>query len=105
MNQQTTKIAVSSIILDEDIYPRKGIDHRRVGIFSENIRDGFTFDPIEVEPVPDRVDIYRLLDGAHRWSAYKSIGATEVEAVIKDLDGHDPLLYAAKKAKIGRAHV
>jgi len=26
--QQTTQISVSSILLDEDIYPRKGIDHR-----------------------------------------------------------------------------
>jgi len=40
MTQQTKQIPVSSIILDEDIYPRKGINHRRVGIFSENIRDG-----------------------------------------------------------------
>ena len=40
MAQQTSKIPISSIILDEDIYPRKGIDHRRVGIFSENLRDG-----------------------------------------------------------------
>jgi len=98
MTHQTTKIAVSSIILDETIYPRKGIDHRRVGIFSENIRDGFTFDPIEVEQVPDRDCIFRLLDGAHRWNAYKSTGAAEVDAVIKDLEGNDPLLYAAKKA-------
>ncbi len=98
MTQQTTKIQVASIILDETIYPRKGIDHRRVGGFSENIRDGFVFDPIEVERVPDRAGIYRLLDGAHRWNVYKSIGAAEVEAVIKDLDGNDPLLYAAKKA-------
>ncbi|MBL6995690.1 hypothetical protein [Desulfobacula sp.] len=45
MTQQTTKIPLSSIILDEAIYPRKGIDHRRVGIFAENIREGFTFDP------------------------------------------------------------
>ncbi|MBT4199007.1 MAG: transcriptional regulator, partial [Desulfobacula sp.] len=50
MIQQIKQIPVSSIILDENIYPRKGIDHRRVGIFSENLRDGFTFDPIEVEP-------------------------------------------------------
>lgn len=98
MTHQTMKIAVSSIILDETIYPRKGIDHRRVGIFSENIRDGFTFDPIEVERVPDRAGIYRLLDGAHRWNAYKSTGAETVDAVIKDLEGNDPLLYAAKKA-------
>jgi len=98
MTHQTTKIAVSSIILDETIYPRKGIDHRRVGIFSENIRDGFAFDPIEVERILDRAGIYRLLDGAHRWNAFKSTGVTEVDAVIKDLEGNDPLLYAAKKA-------
>lgn len=28
MTHQTTKIAVSSIILDETIYPRKGIDQK-----------------------------------------------------------------------------
>jgi biotin operon repressor len=39
-----------------------------------------------------------LSGGAHRWSAYKSTGVEEVKAVIKDLDGNDPLLYAAKKA-------
>ena len=98
MTQQTTRIPISSIILDEDIYPRKGIDHRRVGIFAENIRDSFKFEPVEVELVPDKSGRYRLLDGAHRWSAYKSTGVSEVEAVIKNLDGNDPLLYAAKKA-------
>ena len=98
MTQQTKQIPVSSIILDEDIYPRKGIDHRRVGIFAENIRDGFTFDPIEVAPCPDKPGLFRLLDGAHRWSAYKSTGIEEVKAIIKDLEGNDPLLYAATKA-------
>jgi ParB-like chromosome segregation protein Spo0J len=98
MTQKTSKILISSIVLDEEIYPRKGIDHKRVAIFSENIRDGFRFDPIEVEPCPDRPGWYRLLDGAHRWTGYKSTGVEEVEAVIKDLDGNDPLLYAAQKA-------
>jgi len=98
MSKQTTTIPISAIIFDEDIYPRKGIDPKRVGIFAENLRDGFKFEPIEVEPVPDKPGKYRLLDGAHRWSAYKSTGVTETEAVIKNLDGTDPLLYAAKKA-------
>jgi len=98
MAKQTTKIPISSIILNEDIYPRKGIDQKRVGIFAENIRDGFKFEPIEVELDPDRPGKYRLLDGVHRWSAYKTVGITEPEAVIKDLNGRDPLLYAAKKA-------
>ena len=98
MTQQTSKIPISSIILDEEIYPRKGIDYKRVAIFAENIRDGFKFDPIEVEPCPDKPGWYRLLDGAHRWSGYKSTGVEEVEAIIKDLDRNDPLLYAAEKA-------
>ena len=35
----------------------------------------------------------------HRWSAYKAVGVAEIDAIIiKDLDGTDPLLYAAKKA-------
>jgi len=69
------------------------------GMFAENIRDGFSFDPVEVEAVLDMPGLYRLLDGAHRWSAYKATGVSEVEAaVIKDLNGTDPLLYAAKKA-------
>ena len=99
MAEPTTKIPISSIILDEEIYPRKGIDQKRVGMFAENIRDGFKFDPIEVEPHPDKPGKYRLLDGVHRWSAFKAMGVAETDAIIiKDLDGIDPLLYAAKKA-------
>ena len=99
MAKPTTKMPISSIILDEEIYPRKGIDQKRVGIFAENIRDGFKFDPIEVQPDPDRPGKYRLLDGVHRWNAFKAVGVSEIEAIIiKDLDGTDPLLYAAQKA-------
>ncbi|MBC8427244.1 MAG: ParB N-terminal domain-containing protein [Deltaproteobacteria bacterium] len=99
MAKPTTKIPISSIILDEEIYPRKVVDQKRVGIFAENIRDGFKFDPIEVEPHPDKPGKYRLLDGVHRWHAFKAVGVAETDAIIiKDLDGTDPLLYAAKKA-------
>jgi len=98
MNNDTTTIPLSSIILDEEIYPRKGIDPKRINIFAENIRDGFSFEPLEVEQVPGKQDTYRLLDGAHRWSAYKATGAIDTEVIIKNLDGHDPLLYAAQKA-------
>ncbi|WP_299982199.1 DNA methyltransferase [Desulfobacula sp.] len=98
MKQELSQIPITSIILDEAIYPRKGIDHKRVGIFAENIRDGFKFDPIEVELAPETSDTYRLLDGAHRWSAYKSTGKDSVKVFIKELNGTDPLLYAAKKA-------
>ena len=72
---------------------------KRVGIFAENIRDGFKFDPIEVQPDPDRPGKYRLLDVVHRWNVFKAVGVAETHAIIiKDLEGTDPLLYAAKKA-------
>jgi len=54
MARSTTKIPISDIILDEEIYPRERIDQKRVGIFAENIRDDFKFEPIEVEPHPDK---------------------------------------------------
>ena len=93
-----TKIPLGNIILDDTIYPREKIDQKRVGIFAENIRDGFIFDPIEVQPHPEREGKYSILDGVHRWSAYKATGATEAAAIIKHLDGTDPLLYAATRA-------
>ena len=66
-------------------------------MFAENMRDGFEIDPIEVQIHPEYVK-YRILDGAHRWHAYKEIGTTEIPVHIITLDGLDPLLYAAKKA-------
>ena len=93
-----TKIPICSIILDEEIYPRKGVSPKRVSMFAENIRDGFEMAPIEVQIHPDDESVYRILGGAHRFTAYKGIGATVIEVRIITLDGVDPLLYAAKKA-------
>jgi hypothetical protein len=98
MSESKNKITISDIILDESIYPREKIDQKRVGIFAENMRDGFNFDPIEIQGHPARKGKYRILDGVHRWSAYKEVGLAELEVVIKNLDGADPLLYAAKRA-------
>ena len=91
-------VPITQIILDEDIYPREGVSLKRVSMFAENMRDGFEIDPLEVQVHPDYIDKYRILDGAHRWHAYKEIGATEIPVHIITLDGLDPLLYAAKKA-------
>ena len=91
-------IPITDILMDKEIYPRSKIDPRRIAIFAENIRDGFSFDPIEVQPHPDCPGKYRILDGAHRWNAYKTMGVSDPEVVIKELNGEDPLLYAAQKA-------
>ena len=91
-------IPITQIILDEEIYPRSGVYPKRVSMFAENMRDGFKIDPIEVQIHQEYGNKYRILDGAHRWHAYKEIGATEIPVHIITLDGLDPLLYAAKKA-------
>ena len=91
-------INISDIVLDKRIYPRSGIDHKRVSMFEENMRDGFEFDPIHLQEHPDEPDKYRILDGAHRFTAYKGIGEKEIPAQIIKLNGTHPLLYAAKQA-------
>jgi len=84
--------------LDESIYPREKIDHKRVSIFAENLRDGLNFEPIEVQIHPEKKGKYRILDGVHRWTAHKEVGLPDIPVIIKDLKGIDPLLYAAKMA-------
>ena len=40
----STKVATSDVSLDESIYPRENIDHKRVSIFAQNLRDNFKLD-------------------------------------------------------------
>lgn len=67
-------IPMSQIVLDETVYPRSGIYPKGVSMFAEDMRDGFEIGPIEVQVHPDDDSRYRILDGAHRFNAYKQIG-------------------------------
>jgi hypothetical protein len=49
MENTIVKIQMSDIVLDDTIYPRENIDHKRVLVFVENLREGFEFDPIQVQ--------------------------------------------------------
>ena len=53
MTKPVHTVPITQIILDEEIYPRSGVNPKRVSLFAENIRDGFEIDPIEVEIHPD----------------------------------------------------
>ena len=98
MAKTTRTVPITQIILDAKIYPRNGVYPKRVSMFAENMRDGFEIDPIEVQVYPENGNKYRILDGAHRLQAYKEIGTTEIPVQMVNLDGLDPLLYAAKMA-------
>jgi hypothetical protein len=85
MNIKTTQIPIPSIIFDEEIYSRKGVDLKRVNVFVENMRDGFRFDPVEVKPVPGNFGKYRLPDGVPRWNAYKVVGMLKEQYIYISL--------------------
>ena len=98
MKNDFVTIPISDIYLDESIYPRENIDHKRINVFVENLRDNFKFDPIKVQAIPGQKGKYRILDGAHRWNAFKKAGRRMIEAHIRVLNKMDPLLYAARMA-------
>ena len=52
-------VPITQIILDEEIYPRRGVYPKRVSMFVENIIDGFKIDPIEVQIHPEYGEKYR----------------------------------------------
>ena len=86
MKDVSAKVLISDVFLDESIYPRENIDHKRVGIFVENLRDGFVFEPIVVQVCSDTGIVakkvkYRILDGVHQWSAYKKASVTEIYVI------------------------
>jgi hypothetical protein len=53
MKDAPVKIRISAIFLDDSIYSREDIDHKRIGLFIENLRDGFKFEPIEIQTWPN----------------------------------------------------
>ena len=63
MKNTPAAIPISDLILDNEIYPRNSIDHKRVSLFAENLRDGVSFDPIHVQIHPEDEGKYRILDG------------------------------------------
>ena len=69
---------ISEIIIDENIYPRKNFDPETVARYREALSADATLPPLVV--MPDG----RLLDGRHRYEAYKQAGVEEVEVIIEE---------------------
>lgn len=90
-------VKTSDIVIDRSIYPRNDIDEKRIALFVENMRDNFKFDPIHLQEHPDKPGKFRILDGVIRYMAYRETGAKEIAAEIIDLNGKNPLLYAASQ--------
>ena len=69
----TTTISVSDVVFREDLYPRIEHDPRLVQKYSEDLE---VLPPIEVN------QHHELIDGWHRWTAYRKIGAETIPVII-----------------------
>jgi len=83
MAQKLVYIKLSEIIIDDTIYPRNDIDPETIARYREALEAGATLPPLVV--MPDG----RLLDGRHRYEAYKLIGVEEVEVIVEEPDDPD----------------
>ena len=82
---------ISDLTWDETIYPRHARSQKTIEAYSEALAVGAQFPPIIIQPVfnypapktgPSDI-LLVILDGIHRWSAYKAAGLSRIEAVLR----------------------
>ena len=87
---------------DQFIYPRGSVSQKTINAYMEALDIGAQFPPIKIQRVFNYTDangskttiVTIILDGIHRWSAFKEKGIKEIEAIEwKD----KPLDYEANK--------
>jgi replicative superfamily II helicase len=90
-----TTISVSEVVFREDLYPRIEHDPRLVQKYAEDLD---VLPPIEVN------QHYELIDGWHRWTAYRKIGAETIPVIITQTKSDVELLSLAieRNAKHGQ---
>lgn len=77
-------IKINEVIFREDLYPRAETNPSKV----QQYLDG----GLEVLPPIEVNQNYELIDGWHRWTAYKKSGATEIPATITETNSDAALL-------------
>lgn len=80
MNRELVEVKLSQVVFDETIYPRKDHTPAKVQEYAENME--------AIETMENFIEISgnnRLLDGKHRWLAYRKL-----------YDGSDPTIKAFK---------
>jgi transcriptional regulator with XRE-family HTH domain len=85
------KVKLDSIVLDEDIYPRKNVSKKTIESYVEALKGGANFPPIEVQKViveENEKEIEKLicLDGWHRVLAYKEYNKQVESEKIREVD-------------------
>lgn len=76
----TIKVDILKINLDEEIYPRVGIDEQLVETYRLHLEAG-----IELPPLVVQKETFTLVDGAHRFHAAKKLKVDTVEVEIVNI--------------------
>lgn len=72
---------LSDLVLDYSIYPRKEVDRQHAAIIQEAIEGGAVMPPLVLES-----KTHRVVDGFHRYRAYKSIAKDNVEFLVSCIE-------------------
>jgi hypothetical protein len=72
MIEMIEEVLATTLVWDGTIYPRKSIDGMHVSQLADAIRAGQTFPPVIAERGSGRI-----IDGVHRWTAFKQVCGAE----------------------------
>ena len=81
-----TEIAVADVVFRKDLYPRIEHSQRTVEQYAEDLD---VLPPIEVN------QHYELIDGWHRWTAHRKVGAEKIKVQITETSGESHFLELA----------
>jgi len=76
---------IENLTRDDFVYPRQHINRKTVEAYAEALKIDAEFPPIEVQKVfnypdgEDRIDAILIIDGVHRWEAYKEAKLENIE--------------------------
>lgn len=85
------KLKLSQIVIDKGTQTRSSIDQKTVTEYADAMKDSSVFPPLEV--FSDGINYY-LVDGYHRYFAYKGNLVTEVEVNVHEGTLRDAQEYA-----------
>lgn len=90
-----SKLQISSIVIDESLYPRNGINEMHLHRLVAAINTGAQLPPVIVE-----AKTRRLVDGRHRYEAAKKLKWKTIEAIEKTYKNEADLFADAVRLNI-----
>jgi len=79
MENKLTEVKLSELVLDWTMYPRTQVSEEHVTRICEAIKSG-----VEISPILADSASLRVVDGFHRYYAYRKLGVDKVSVLLKD---------------------